>query len=75
MADDLNLFNSVNNKLLNPPGQSLRHIPVKVYLPTKQQVVDDVPGQDEDKASDIPQPGSVRVVQTLVSPYTSTRTL
>ncbi|KAI9693728.1 MAG: autophagy protein 5 [Bathelium mastoideum] len=27
---NLPLFNSINNKLLNPPGSSMRHIPIKV---------------------------------------------
>ena len=28
------LFNSINTKLLNPPGLELRHVPIKIYLPT-----------------------------------------
>lgn len=31
---DLDLFNSVNAKLLAPPGLPVRHIPVKIYLPS-----------------------------------------
>lgn len=63
-ADNLNLFNSVNNKLLNPPGSALRHIPMKVYLPT-------VPTPAGGSAAEMPQPGSIRVVQSLVAPQTS----
>ncbi|KAI9673250.1 MAG: autophagy protein 5 [Trizodia sp. TS-e1964] len=34
---DLLLFNSVNEKLLNPPGVKLRHIPLKIYLPSSAE--------------------------------------
>ncbi|RMX81107.1 hypothetical protein D0868_16034, partial [Hortaea werneckii] len=60
---DLQLFNSVNIKLLNPPGMELRHVPVKFYLPTSSAT--DPAGADtileETKAS-----GHVRVVQSLI---------
>lgn len=58
-ADDLPLFNSVNNKLLNPPGLALRHVPIKIYLPTSAShaVSEAIP--EEAKA------GHIRVVQAL----------
>ncbi|EME80008.1 uncharacterized protein MYCFIDRAFT_31463 [Pseudocercospora fijiensis CIRAD86] len=54
------MFNVVNNKLLNPPGIELRHIPVKIYLPTSanQDTTDTI--EEEPKA------GQLRVVQSLV---------
>ncbi|KAI6867728.1 autophagy protein 5 [Hortaea werneckii] len=60
---DLQLFNSVNVKLLNPPGLELRHVPVKFYLPTSSATdpagADTIP--EETKAA-----GHVRVVQSLI---------
>ncbi|KAI7239513.1 autophagy protein 5 [Hortaea werneckii] len=60
---DLQLFNSVNIKLLNPPGMELRHVPVKFYLPTSSATdpagADTIP--EETKAA-----GHVRVVQSLI---------
>ncbi|KAI7107389.1 autophagy protein 5 [Hortaea werneckii] len=60
---DLQLFNSVNVKLLNPPGMELRHVPVKFYLPTSSATdpagADTIP--EETKAA-----GHVRVVQSLI---------
>ena len=62
-TDDLQLFNSVNIKLLNPPGMELRHVPVKFYLPTSSATdpagADTIP--EETKAA-----GHVRVVQSLI---------
>lgn len=65
-SHNLNLFNSVNNKLLNPPGSALRHIPMKVYLPT-------APPQISDSSPGVAQQGSIRVVQGLVTVQTSSR--
>lgn len=59
-TDDLPLFNTTHTKLLNPPGATLRHIPLKIYLPTSA-----IPNTH----SPIPektQPGHIRVVQSLV---------
>ncbi|KAF7188207.1 Autophagy protein 5 [Pseudocercospora fuligena] len=54
------MFNVVNNKLLNPPGMELRHIPIKIYLPTSAN-------QDAtDTIEEEPRPGQLRVVQSLV---------
>ncbi|EMC91313.1 hypothetical protein BAUCODRAFT_322681 [Baudoinia panamericana UAMH 10762] len=56
---DRRLFNSVNNKLLNPPGMELRHIPLKIYLPTSasQTASETIPEE--------PKAGHIRVVQSL----------
>ncbi|KAL9068661.1 MAG: hypothetical protein Q9157_006441 [Trypethelium eluteriae] len=62
--DDLNLFNNINNKLLNPPGTSLRHIPLKVYLPTTPAT--STPADSGPSANSA---GSLRVVQSLVTPF------
>lgn len=60
--DDLPLFNAINNKLLNPPGMELRHIPLKIYLPTSatQSASDAI-------AEEGKQVGHIRVVQALVT--------
>ncbi|CZT18049.1 related to Autophagy protein 5 [Ramularia collo-cygni] len=57
---DLALFNSVNNKLLNPPGMELRHVPIKLYLPTSANsaATDTIPEETT--------PGHLRVVQSLI---------
>ncbi|KAI9829489.1 MAG: hypothetical protein M1819_006309 [Sarea resinae] len=33
-SNNLRSFNTINNKLLDPPGAPLRHIPLKIYLPS-----------------------------------------
>ncbi|CAK4029474.1 Autophagy 5 [Lecanosticta acicola] len=57
---NLVLFNTVNTKLLNPPGMELRHVPIKIYLPTSagQWATDTIPEEA--------QTGHMRVVQSLV---------
>lgn len=72
VIDDLELFNSVNNKLLNPPGQALRHVPIKVYLPTTTAPTPTIP-EGEEEGAEVPQPASVRVIQSLVAPLSSSR--
>ena len=60
-TEDLQLFNTINNKLLNPPGLELRHIPFKIYLPTSatQTASETIPEEAQ-------QAGHIRVVQSLV---------
>lgn len=66
---DLPAFQSINHKFLNPPGgEALRHVPLKVYLPSTV----DGSGQSE-------QPnGVLRVIQapvSLVAPSRDAQTL
>lgn len=61
ITDNLPLFNSVNNKLLNPPGMELRHVPMKIYLPTSASQTASDAITEEAK-----QVGHIRVVQSLV---------
>ncbi|KAF2710503.1 autophagy protein 5 [Pleomassaria siparia CBS 279.74] len=57
------LFNPINQKFLNPQGANLRHLPMKLYLPHASS------GLTENE----PTPGSLRVVQALVTPSLSSR--
>lgn len=68
LPDDCDLFNSVNNKLLNPPGLELRHVPLKIYLPTSASEIasDTIP--EEMKSA-----GHIRVVQALAQRQLSSR--
>jgi len=56
-------FNAVNQKLLRPPGVALRHIPLRIYLPTAAS----------SDSTGSPSPGHLRVVQSLVTPSLSAR--
>ncbi|KAF2810044.1 autophagy protein-like protein 5 [Mytilinidion resinicola] len=56
-------FNAINQKLLNPRGSNLRHIPIKLYLPHAAP----------DSEEGAPAPGTVRVVQAIVKPLISNR--
>lgn len=60
---DFSLYNPINQKLLNPQGASLRHLPVRIYLPHAAD-------SSEQKTT---VPGSLRVVQSLVTPNLSSR--
>ena len=57
------LFNPINQKFLNPQGANLRHMPIKLYLPHASS----------DLQESEPTPGSLRVVQALVTPSLSSR--
>ncbi|KAK5110852.1 hypothetical protein LTR62_005563 [Meristemomyces frigidus] len=61
---DRALFNSVNTKLLNPPGLELRHVPIKIYLPTSasQTASQTIPEEGSAAAT-----GHIRVVQVLAA--------
>lgn len=66
----MELFNSVNNKLLNPPGIQIRHVPVKIYLPTTasqgaSQTIPEAASEDDDAAAG-KAAGHIRVVQSLI---------
>ncbi|CAN9103789.1 unnamed protein product [Alternaria alternata] len=60
---DFALYNPINQKLLNPQGVNLRHLPVRLYLPHASSE-----GVQEETA-----PGSLRIVQRLVTPNLSSR--
>lgn len=64
---NLQLFNSVNNKLLYPPGMELRRVPIKVYLPTSASR--DATDTIEEEA----RPGHMRVVQFLAPILTASK--
>jgi autophagy-related protein 5 len=55
---DFSLYNPINQKLLNPQGVNLRHLPVRLYLP--HAAGDGGASVDEEGK------GTVRVVQGLV---------
>lgn len=61
---DFALYNPINQKLLNPQGVNLRHLPVRLYLPHAAS----------DGSQKAASPGSLRVVQSLVTPNLSSRT-
>ena len=54
------MFVKVHEKLVHPVGENLRHIPIKIYLPS-------VDAGDQTSA------GHLRVVQGLVAPFLSSR--
>jgi autophagy-related protein 5 len=60
---DFSLYNPINQKLLNPQGAALRHLPVRIYLPHAAT------NSGEKESS----PGSLRVVQSLVTPNLPSR--
>lgn len=62
---DYALYNPINQKFLNPQGVNLRHLPVRLYLP---HAAEDKEIQEKEAS-----PGSVRVVQSLVTPNLSSR--
>ncbi|KAF1998050.1 autophagy protein 5 [Amniculicola lignicola CBS 123094] len=65
---DSQLFQPINQKLLNPSGVTLRHLPVKLYLPHASSTSSSAIQEDNEAA-----PGSLRVVQALITPSASNR--
>ncbi|KAF2098951.1 autophagy protein 5 [Rhizodiscina lignyota] len=76
---DLSLFNPVHAKLLNPPGLSLKNIPIRLYLPSTAAPTQlSAPSPSPGPASPAPNPnpieeeppaaGTLRVFQSLVPP-------
>jgi autophagy-related protein 5 len=57
------LFSPVNQKMIRPRDVEVKHIPLKVYLPSA--------ASDDDETSTTP--GHLRVIQGLVSPQISSR--
>ncbi|THY59639.1 putative autophagy protein Apg5 [Aureobasidium pullulans] len=66
-TDNLQRFNTINNKLLNPPGTPLRNIPMKIYLPTAPSM------SNSEEGGDATIQASIRTVQSLVAPFSGTR--
>ncbi|KAI9778065.1 MAG: autophagy protein 5, partial [Candelina submexicana] len=64
---DLALFSTISPKLLNAPGSHLRHIPLKIYLPSSPRT-----SHHHDAAATGAQIGSLRVVQGLITPNLTT---
>lgn len=60
---DLSSYNAIYQKLLNAPGASLRNIPLRIYLPSSQTTKSDADAVQ----------GTLRVVQSLVSPTLAAR--
>lgn len=63
LVDNFSTFNSINQKLLHAQGAALRHVPIRIYLPSSAPVS----GDSE------PSPGSLRVVQSLIAPSLASR--
>ena len=57
-ADDFDVFNPISKRLLYAQGAPLRHIPLKIYLPSSPTAAE-------------PTSGHLRVVQSLVTPNMS----
>ncbi|KZF24789.1 autophagy protein 5 [Xylona heveae TC161] len=69
---NLAIYNSINQKLLNTPGTSLRNIPLRIYLPSSG----DAPSTEsttETKPDEAPLQRSLRVVQAPIAPMISNR--
>lgn len=59
---DMTLFNSINQKFMKPPpGMELRHVAMKIYLPSATSQTDNT--GDEQPL------GTLKVVQGLVKPF------
>jgi autophagy-related protein 5 len=84
---NFSLFNPINQKLLNPQGATLRHLPVRLYLPhaassevrsaekakqTEKPHNEDTTDKSKREEKDIPS-GSLRVVQALITPSLTSR--
>ncbi|KAL1591610.1 Autophagy protein 5 [Paraconiothyrium brasiliense] len=76
---DYRRFSRINNKLLNPQGATLRHVPMRLYLPHAASPLAGKPSspnsypQGRGKVEQGTMPGSVRVVQGLVPVSSSSR--
>ncbi|SMR57348.1 unnamed protein product [Zymoseptoria tritici ST99CH_3D1] len=63
---DLPLFTRTQHKLLHPPGLSLRHIPLKLYLPTSSSSLLPADPIPEDPSTTPSSSAHLRVVQSLI---------
>lgn len=59
---DVKLYNAVNSKLLDPPGVSTRHLPLRIYLPSESTTAGSTIEEDA------PATGHLKVIQTLIEP-------
>lgn len=66
--DNVTSFNHINNKFLNPPGATIRHTPIKLYLPSAP------PPPSGGSVEEVQQAGRIRLVQSLVTPLSPSRT-
>lgn len=74
---DLARFDRINHKFVNPPPDSpIRHVPIKVYLPTTIPSRRATPsaGTETETSSTVQPRASLKVVQTLVPPMTPGKT-
>ncbi|KAF2090488.1 autophagy protein 5 [Saccharata proteae CBS 121410] len=75
-AQDLEMFNPIYQRLVSPQGGAgLRHLPMKVYLPSTPDVA--APGEEGEAIQEGSTPGlqvgSMRTVVALVTPMYSSR--
>jgi autophagy-related protein 5 len=76
---DYKSFSRINNKFLNPQGATLRHAPMRLYLPHAASPQAGKPALSSTNARETGKdnmsimPGSVRVVQGLVPVSSSSR--
>lgn len=63
ITDDFALFSPVNQKMNHPRDAEVKHIPLKIYLPSA--------ASDDDETSTTP--GHLRVVQGLIPPQVTAR--
>lgn len=55
-TDDFTLFNPISKRLIHAQGAPLRHIPLKIYLPSSP-------------TSSQPNAGHLRIIQSLITPH------
>ena len=75
LPDDLSTFTTIYTKLL-PSSPSLRHIPIRFYLPSTdaQRTDSPKPPSSPDPSAPSPKPasGHIKVIQSLVEPWLPT---
>ncbi|KAK3106710.1 Autophagy protein 5 [Teratosphaeriaceae sp. CCFEE 6253] len=61
-------FNAIHTKLLHPPGLALRHVPLKLYLPTSSSTprTPAISNPDIPEEAAAPPAAHLRVVQPLI---------
>ncbi|TKA75214.1 hypothetical protein B0A55_05893 [Friedmanniomyces simplex] len=66
LSHDRARFNDINTKLLSPPGLELRHVPIKIYLPTSASQTTSETIPEESRTTAAAATGHIRVVQALI---------